>query len=228
MFSNLDLITEDMEDKLTCLENHTTPIINLPSTHGNTNPFLEKFQNVAAENSEILANQTANKNADEKDNKPSKRHKSIVVFMGHYNDDESPELLPEFGSVNQNGLYPEMLQAENNDSVFPGSLDTTHVKEDDDEIYGGSETPPELATVNFFGFFPRKTASEHHEATDNVKMLGFKVKGNLRNMWTKEVCLILLVLYPHCIFITSSHKVKIWEECATYEAIGYAMRMQSI
>ena len=223
MFSSLELITEDMEDKLTCLENHTTPIINLTSTHGNTNPFLQKFQNVAAVNSEILPNQTANKTADEKDNKPSKRHKSIVVFMGHYNDDESPELLPEFGNVNQSGLYPEMLQAENNDSVLPGSLDTTHVEEDDDEVYGGSKSPPELATVNFYGFFPRKTAPEHHDATDNVKMLGFKVKGNLQNMWTKEVCLILLVLYPHCIFITSSHKVK--EECATYEAIGYAMRM---
>ena len=75
-----------MEDKLTCLENHTTRYMNL--IHSNTNPLLQKFQNVAAENSEIPANQTGNKTADEKDNKPSRHHKSFVVFMGHYIEDE--------------------------------------------------------------------------------------------------------------------------------------------
>ena len=29
-----------------------------------------------------------------------------------------------------------------------------------------------------------------------------------------------IVPYPHCILITSSHKIKLWEESATDEAIG--------
>ena len=35
-------------------------------------------------------------------------------------------------------------------------------------------------------------------------------------------CFVLgqIVPYPHCILITSSHKVKLWEESATDEAIG--------
>ena len=113
--SSLELIyTEDIEDKLTCLEYHTARLINL--MHSNTNPLLQKFQNDAAENNEIPATQTGNKTADEKDNKRSKRHESIGIFMGHYNEDESPDLLSEFGNVSQNGLYPKMLQAENNDN----------------------------------------------------------------------------------------------------------------
>ena len=109
--SSLELIyTEDMEDKLTCLENHTTPLMNL--IHSNTNPLLHKFKNVATENSEIPANQTGNKTADEKENEPSRRHESFVVFIGHYNEDESPDRPPEFGNVSQTGLYPEMLRAE--------------------------------------------------------------------------------------------------------------------
>ena len=50
-------------------------------------------------------------------------------------------------------LYPEMLQTENNDNVHPGSLDTTHVEEDDDDIYAGSESPPEFANIEFYGMF---------------------------------------------------------------------------
>ena len=81
-------ITEDLEDKLTCLNICITPHSNI-----NTNPWPEKSQNVAAENSEIPANQTANKTANEKENEPSKRHESFVVFIGHYpgSEDEPPE-----------------------------------------------------------------------------------------------------------------------------------------
>jgi len=32
--------------------------------------------------------------------------------------------------------------------------------------------------------------------------------------------MLSLVPYPHCILITSSHKIKLWEESATDEAIG--------
>ena len=147
MLCSLELITEDVEDKLTCLENHTTPIINLTSTHSNTNPLLQKFRNVATENSKVPANQTANKTADEMDNKPSKRHESFVVFMGHYNEDESTDRLPEFDNVNQDGLYPEMLQAENND-VLPGSLDSTHVEEDDAKFYIGETVQVNITNMD--------------------------------------------------------------------------------
>ena len=77
---------------------------------------------------------------------------SLSVFMSHYNEDESPDRPPEFGNVNQNGLSPEVLQPENNDNLFTSSLDTTHVKKDDD-IYAGSESPPEFANMEFYGMF---------------------------------------------------------------------------
>ena len=32
--------------------------------------------------------------------------------------------------------------------------------------------------------------------------------------------ILSLVPYPHCILITSSHKIKLWEEPATDEAVG--------
>ena len=76
---------------------------------------------------------------------------SLSVFMGHYNEDESPELLPEFGNVHQIGLTPDVLrQAENNHNVFTGSLDPSHL-EKDDEIYAASESPPEFANIEFHG-----------------------------------------------------------------------------
>ena len=81
-------ITEDLEDKLTCLNTCITPHSNI-----NTNPWPEKSQNVVAEDSEIPANQTANKTANEKENEPSRRHESFVVFIEHCPDseDEPPE-----------------------------------------------------------------------------------------------------------------------------------------
>ena len=33
-------------------------------------------------------------------------------------------------------------------------------------------------------------------------------------------CATNIMPYPHCILITSSHKIKLWEEAATAEAIG--------
>ena len=110
--SSLELIyTEDMVDRLVLrITPSTTHLINL--IHNNTNPLLQKFQNVAAENNEFPATQTGNKTADQKENESSNRHESFVIFMGHYIEDESHDLLPAFGNVNQNGLYPKVLQAE--------------------------------------------------------------------------------------------------------------------
>ena len=53
----------------------------------------------------------------------------------------------------------------------------------------------------------------------------------LKRKWKTHCCRLVncvvvlpgvskIVLYPHCILITSSHKIKLWEESATDEAVG--------
>ena len=176
-------ILEEMEDNPICLANRTAPLMNL--THTNTHPWLQMSQNVTAENREIPANQTTNKTAGEKINKPSKPQESFVVFLGHYADDEPPGLMiPRLGNANHNvGFIQELLEAGKNDNVSPGSLDTIHVEKDDGEIYAWSESPPEFANVNFYGFFPHKTASEHHDGLD---IAGFNSNGNPTQYVSRE------------------------------------------
>ena len=91
----------------TCPVTRNIPLMTLPGSNSNT--WHDKSHNDAApENSDITANQTTNNTAGEKENEPSKRHESFVVFIGHYENEfeEWPELRPEFADVGYYGVFP--------------------------------------------------------------------------------------------------------------------------
>ena len=110
----------------TCPVTRNIPLMTLPGSNSNPS-WHQKSRNVAApENSDITANQTTNKTADKKENEPSERRESFVVFIGHYENEfeEFPELRPEFAPVDYDGSNPEMLSTsplpkENDDDLSP-------------------------------------------------------------------------------------------------------------
>ena len=88
-----------------------------------------------------------------------------------------------------NDFYTETLQEENSD-ISPGRQTPLYLKQGDVYIYGG-ESPPEFVTLEHYGGFPSKNASEHHEYTDNALytysafIVGFPFKRDLSNLLAK-------------------------------------------
>lgn len=150
-----------------CPVTRNIPPMILPGS--NSNSLHKKSQNVgASENSDITTNQTTNKTADEKENEPSKRRESFVVFIGHYENEfeEFPELRPEFAPVDYYGSNPEMLSTsplpkEYDDDLSPDGQDIIDLEQDDDYIYW-PETIPEFANVGYYDVSPPETASGNH------------------------------------------------------------------
>ena len=150
-----------------CPVTRNIPLMTLPGSNSNSLP--KKSQNVAAsENSDITTNQTTNKTVDEKENEPSKRRESFVVFIGHYENEfeEFPELRPEFAPVDYYDSNPEMLSTsplpkEYDGDLSPDGPDTIDLEQDDDYIYW-PETLPEFANVGYYGVSPPETASGNH------------------------------------------------------------------
>ena len=159
-----------------CPVTRNIPLMTLPRSNSNT--WHDKSQNDAApENSGISANQTTNNTTGEKENEPSKRHESFVVFIGHYENEfeEWPELRPEFAPVDYYGSNLEMLSTspmqKENDDMSPDSPDTINLEQDDDYHSDWPESPPEFTDVGYYGVIaPRNHA-------DNTGNAGPKSNG---------------------------------------------------
>ena len=175
-----------MEAETTCPVTSSIHLLTL----SDTNPWPRKSQNVTTEESEVITTGsvshlerkangsvslgTQNAGADVKENKPSKhRLEPMVVFMGHCdNEDERPEPLPEFTTLdffssNPTIVSASLLQWEDDDSISPESVDIDHDLQDEDDYMHWPESPPEFATVGYkYGMVPLKPVSKDLDESD--------------------------------------------------------------
>ena len=121
--------------------------------------------NLKKQTNDTVSPRTAqNMVTDIKEKGPSKRSEPIVVFIGHFDSEETSEIklpdLPKFASSLFFGLNPEICsphQQENDDLLCQGDLTDNVSEEVLDKFW--PDTPSEYDTKGYLGIASQKNSS---------------------------------------------------------------------